>query len=853
MKTKLLIILLLIISNVLSANTSSKNVNLQLSWLHQFQFAGYYVAKEKGFYNKAGLNVNINEFNFDINLQNVLKDNKAQFVVGKTSFIIDKISGNEIVALAAIFQHSPMMLLVRKDSKIKKAADLRGKNVMITNDAKNTAAILAMLSSQKISLDDVNVQPHSFDLNDLISGKTDAMASYVSNEPVRMKNKNIEHVIIHPKDYGFDFYNGMVFTTQNMINKDPDTVKAFHDATIKGWEYAFKNIEETSKIIFNKYNTQKKTLNDFIVEGEILKSLAYDKSGKIGSIDGQRVREIANVFLVMGLINKDYSLDNFIYEHNSPSANKIYLNKKEKNWIKNHPEITFSASEWEPINVFTDDKHTGMAKDILNEINKSLNLNIKFEKKSDFGSILDSIRNKTVDVLISTGITEDRKKYGLFTNPYMTFPLVIATKNDVSYISNTDELSGKVVAVGKNYTAYEYLKKNYPKIKLLVVKNSSEALDAVSSGKAYAMVDALPVVAHKIRKLNFTDLKISGEVEYSFKIRAFIRNDYPELVSVFNKAINNISEAKINEIISKWYSIEYVNKVDYFLVIEVILFFTVLILLIIFIQNNRLKKYNNKLQITLKDLNDTRDDLISSEKMATLGELVGGVTHEIISPLSVGIMGGSYIVELTNDIKILYENNNMSEDDFNNYIKNVSDTSSSITLNLNRTKILVNSFKEVAVDQAIEDKRDFNIKSYMDEIILSLDSKLKKTKVIVNIHCYEKLVVKSYPGYIAQIIFNLINNSLLHGFDQDQKGEINISFKEVGFDLEMVYTDNGKGISIINQDKIFEQYYTTKKGNGGTGIGLHIVKSIITSKLNGTVNLKSEETKGVEITVIIPL
>lgn len=852
MNLKFLIIFMIFVLNA-SAN-QNKNINLQLSWLHQFQFAGYYVAKEKGFYKEAGLNVNIKEFNFNLDLKKVLETKEADFVVAKTSFIIDKIAGKKIVALAAIYQHSPMMLLVRKDSNIKEARDLINKNIMITGDAKNTAAILAMLTSQKIDLTDINIQPHSFNLDDLISGKTDAMASYISNEPIRLKEKNIPYKIIHPKDYGFDFYNGMLFTSQQMVEEDPDTVKAFHDATIKGWKYAFSNIKQSAQIILEKYNTQNKTLENLIKEGTVLKTLAFDKNGKLGTLDEQRIREIANVFLVMGFINKDYNLDNFIYKYNVSNGHKLYLSKEEQKWINEHKKITYSGSNWSPIHFYSKEAGIeGIAQDIIKEVSKELNINTVFEKKESWSAILGAVKNKELDFALATGETKDKKEYGLFTKHFASFPLVIATRNNISYISNTKELNNKTVAVGKNYTAYAFLKEKYPKIKLLVVKNSEEALIAVANNKAYAMVDILPVVAHKIRKLNLVNLKISGKTEYNFELKSFVRSDYPQLVSILNKGFSNLSPTVKNEIISKWLSIEYVSKIDYMLVIEVVLFFTLLIIILVYIQNIRLKKANKELASTLKNLGKTREDLIASEKMATLGELVGGVTHELISPLSVGIMGSSYILDETKEINKLYDAQDLDEESFKEYIQHVNETSLSITLNLERTKNIVNSFKNVAVDQAVEDERDFNVKNYIDEILLSLASKLKLTLHTIVVECDQKIVVKSYPGYFAQVLINLINNSLLHAFEKNTQGEIKIIVKEFDHHLELIYSDDGKGISKINQKKIFDKYFTTKKGQGGTGLGLSIVQSIVQNKLQGKIDFESKEGEGIRFTVLIPI
>jgi len=853
---KLLFFLLLFLSNILFSKDSLKNVSVQLSWLHQFQFAGYYVAKEKGFYKDLGIDVNIKEYKFGLDIKKSLLNKKDQFVVGRTSLIIDKISGKKIVALAAIFQHSPMMLLVREDSGIKTLKDLRGRNIMITNDAKNTAAILAMLTSQKVNINDLNIQKHSFDVKDLISGKTDVMASYVSNEPIKLESQGIKYKIFHPRDYGFDFYSGMLFTSQDFLDDNPDTVKAFHDASIKGWKWAFENIEESAKIIFEKYNTQNKSIDDFIREGKILKNLAFDNIKNMGKVSKERLREIANVYLVMGLVNKDYNLNDFIYKYNGDNSKKIYLSKSETEWIKSHPNITYGGANWAPIHNYTQDGLSeGIAEDILQLIASELQLSTKYKKQDEWNNALKDIKNKTLDIGLATSTSKEKKEYGLFTKSYVNFPLVIVTQNDVSYISDTSELNNKIVAVGENYTGHYFLKENYPKVEILAVKDSNAALEAVSNNRAYAMVEILPVAAHKIRELNYSNLKISGTTEYDFEVKAFVRQDYPELVSILNKGIDSLSSEKINAIVSKWLAVKYVREINYELLLQVVLFFIIVIVVLIYIQNRKLKKSNKKLKVTLKNLKDTREDLLASEKMATLGELVGGVTHEIISPLSVGIMGSSYIADMTEEISQLYNTQDMSEGDFRDYIADVSETSKSITLNLNRTKILVNSFKDVAVDQAFEDIRDFVVKSYIDEILMSMTSKLRQSKVKINVECDEKLVVKSHPGYIAQILFNFINNSLTHGFKENEEGQIRIVFIEQVLDkkLSLTYIDNGKGVANKLNHKVFDEFYTTKKGEGGTGLGLYIVRTIVESKLNGTISFKSDEGQGVEFKILIPL
>jgi len=264
-----------------------------------------------------------------------------------------------------------------------------------------------------------------------------------------------------------------------------------------------------------------------------------------------------------------------------------------------------------------------------------------------------------------------------------------------------------------------------------------------------------------------------------------------------------------------------------------------------------LKKTNKKLSTTLKNLTDAKKDLLAAEKMAALGELVGSITHEINSPLGVSITTSSYLKELSNNIEKIYNKEEMSEEDFESFIKNTKEISEILSINLNNTLNLVKSFKNVAVDQATNEQRVFDIKEYILEILLALKSKTKKTKIDIEVECNENLVLNSYPGYISQILTNLVNNSILHGFDKNEEGKIDIIITDLKENIEIIYQDNGKGIPENLSDSIFNQYFTTKKGKGGTGLGLYIIKELVTNKLNGNIEI-GQIKKGFKIIVNLP-
>ena len=324
---KFLLIFTLFITSILSLNANAlKKVKLQLLWKNQFQFAGYYMAKEKGYYKKIGIDVEIKELQNQDDITKLVLDNKIGFAIGRSSLLIDRANGKDIVALGAIFQDSPLMLLTLKNNGINKIEDLKNKRIMITPEARGSAAIISMLNSKGIKIEDVIVQKHSFNINDLINKKTDAMASYLTNEPLALKEKNIDYVIFNPKDYGFKFYDDILFTSSAFIEKNPKLTKEFYEASIKGWNYAFENITEAAEIIYKKYNTQNKTLIHLIKEGEALKKLAFLRDKRIGYLNKDVLDEIVNVYKVMGFITNEADLDEFIYDKNHRKIYEIELN-----------------------------------------------------------------------------------------------------------------------------------------------------------------------------------------------------------------------------------------------------------------------------------------------------------------------------------------------------------------------------------------------------------------------------------------------------------------------------------------------------------------------------------------------
>lgn len=242
--------------------------------------------------------------------------------------------------------------------------------------------------------------------------------------------------------------------------------------------------------------------------------------------------------------------------------------------------------------------------------------------------------------------------------------------------------------------------------------------------------------------------------------------------------------------------------------------------------------------------------LVESDKMANLGNLVAGTTHEICSPLGVGITSISHLMDLSENLKKDYENKVMTQDDFESYLCTNIDLSKMIYLNLIKASDLIKSFKTIAIDQTLDDKKEFDLQSYLNEVIFSLNYVLKKVKVSVSIEANEKIEIYSYPGVFSQIFTNLINNSVKHGFENLEKGDINIKLTKKDKEIRVYYHDNGIGIEKERLPNIFDKFYTTKKGKGGTGLGLNIIKELVENKLKGTIICESSKNCGTSFEII---
>ncbi len=260
-----------------------------------------------------------------------------------------------------------------------------------------------------------------------------------------------------------------------------------------------------------------------------------------------------------------------------------------------------------------------------------------------------------------------------------------------------------------------------------------------------------------------------------------------------------------------------------------------------------------ELRQALENLQATQAQLVESEKMAALGGLVAGVAHEINTPLGVGITAASVLADETKQVVDTYYKKQLRGSDLKEYFETATQVSNSILTNLQRAGELIQSFKLVAVDQSDLNKRTFQVKAYLEEVLISLNPQLKYTSLIVSIKGDDTITMKSFAGAISQVITNLIVNSINHAYPEIHKGNLTIELEQQNGQVVIVYADDGCGIPEANLKKIFDPFFTTARNQGGTGLGLHIVYNLVTQKLGGTISCESEVGVGTKFTITLPL
>ena len=526
---------------------------------------------------------------------------------------------------------------------------------------------------------------------------------------------------------------------------------------------------------------------------------------------------------------------------------QITLTKEEQDFINTHTIKASVSEEWQPFSFKSENnKAVGISSEYWALIAEKLNLKNKDIFYDTFTKQLESIKNKSTDLIYSAGETAQRKEYAIFSKEYLTFPISIVTKKDENFIENISNISDKKIAVGNNFTAHNILKNTYPGMKFILVKDVKEGLALVSENRAYAYVDIKPTLLYNITKYNFDDLKISGNTGLNFSLKFMIRDDYPILESILNKAISSISINELNTIVSKWDNIQFQTNFDYEFIWKIAII--ILFISLAFTYRNRtLRNLNKTLKIKveektkkLNDINKNLEELVDKKtkeliqkenilnhqsKMAAMGEMIENIAHQWRQPLSI-------ISTVATGAKLKKELELLSDEDFYETMNIINNSSQHLSQTIDDFRSFFNNDKETV---------DFNVNIPIEKVLYLIGTKLKNRNITI-VKKNEDIEIKGVENEFIQVILNIINNSI-DAFENkkfDNKYIFISSYKK-SHSIIIKIKDSAGGIKEDILDRVFEPYFTTKHQSQGTGIGLYMSLEIIKKHMHGNLSVSNKK------------
>lgn len=525
-------------------------VTLQLKWQHQFQFAGYIAAKEKGFYHDVGLDVTIHQRTPDIEVIDEVVKGNAQYGIGGMGILAHYANGAPIKALAAIFQHDALVFLSKADSGIVSPYEIAGKRVMFDSSTGNDAVLRVLLDDAGMSYNDITIVPQDFAIESLSNGQVDVMSAYITSQPFEFRQKSEAINIINPQNYGFDFYGDLLFTSVEELKNHPGRAERMLQASLKGWDYALQHPEEIIQIIKNKYNSAI-SVEQLRYEARETNKLIVPDVIPLGTIQPARLRRIADLYAKLGVVPRlsDKTLNHFIHQQQ-----KTTLSPQVQKWLTEHPVLKvgidpdFAPYEW----INEKGEYVGLAAEYIRLLEQQLDVSFQIVHDKPWHEIMDMAKRGELDMLSCLNQTDSREEHLDFTAPYVSNPLVIVNADRNGYVGSLDNLNGKTVAIEEGYFTHETLRSDYPEISLLLTENTQQALEKVAAGEADAYIGDAAYANYAVKKNDLLNLQFAGQISETSAYRIGISKANPELLEAINMVLNNLTEAERKVIEDKW-------------------------------------------------------------------------------------------------------------------------------------------------------------------------------------------------------------------------------------------------------------------------------------------------------------
>lgn len=738
---------------------ANEQVHLQLKYLHQFQFAGYYAALEKGYYRDAGLDVTIAEGSTGNEPLDNVMSGKSQFGVGSSSLLLARQAGKPVVVLGVVFQHSPYVLLAPQTGPTQGIHDIIGKRVML---AAQSEELIAYLKKEGIKESDFIKVEHSFNPDDLISGRVYGFSAYATNETDMLDKAGFAYQAYTPRSAGIDFYGDNLFTSEQEIKAHPARVKAFRQASMKGWHYAMAHQEEIADLILAKYS-RRNLREHLLYEARQMTALLQPVLVEMGYMNLGRWQHIGEVYSELGMLPDSPSLDGFLYDPDPrPDLRWLYLGLA--------LAALLGAGSW-----WVHMQRLARERQVAQDRIKASEERLAFA--------LDGAGYGVWDWDIPSGVV-------LYSQRWRDMHGF--TRDDVP-----DLLQGWEQRVHPD---------DVPRVK--------SALQAYLDGKT----DTFTIEHRALCK--------DGSWKWVVDRGTVVSRDATgkPLRMVCTHA--DISLRKEQE--------ELLHQLNETL-------------------ESRVSERTAELVTTINRLKQTQASLVQADKLASLGALVAGVAHELNTPIGNSLTVAS---TLENQAKGLEADvaKGLTRGALDAFVSSAREGTDILMRSLLRAAELVSSFKQVAVDQTSTNRRLFNLLHTVEDILLTVGPTVRKTSHRVVTDIPPDIILESYPGPLGQVLTNMINNALLHGFEGREQGTITIAAETRGADqVQVTVHDNGIGIPEAHLPRVFDPFFTTKLGQGGSGLGMNIAYNLVNDALGGHIRVDSMPGAWTCFTMTLPL
>jgi len=520
---------------------------------------------------------------------------------------------------------------------------------------------------------------------------------------------------------------------------------------------------------------------------------------------------------------------------------QIALSNQQKSYLANKKHINICIDpNWMPFEKIEDGKYIGISSLYMKLIESKIKTPFVLVPTQDLSQSLRYMRERKCDVISLVMPTKSRENFMDFTLPYLSAPLVLATKSDKVFIPNFSKLDNKTIGIGREHASFDILKQRYPKINFVAVENPKDGLNKVLTGEIFGYADILTAITYEIHTNFSQKLRVVGKFDEQMILSIGVRNDEPILLDILNQAINSIDMITRDNIINHWLLAQYDEEYDSYKFLYPLIAF-ILIVLFLLVRQFILKKYNQKLknQVSSKveELREKDELLLQKYRMAAMGEMLSMIAHQWRQPLGaissaimsvdVKLARGKFDLAQEQDRKEFLEfleNKHASINEYVNYLSATTDDFRNF-FNPNRDKELIEVSKPI-----------------IDALhILHKHLESKNIDVIVDFESEDSSCLM-YQNEIMQVIISIIRNAQEH-FETVEIEEPTITiltYREDGYDV-ITICDNGGGIPEEIIENIFEPYFSTKKEQNGSGLGLYMSKIMIEDHHNGILQVSNKD------------